>query len=156
MRLVKIALILLLVALTVGTVAGRADATGPSQPDTPYHAYLPLVAVSAPLPQPRDTLTGVVWDDANGNGAQDAGESGLAGIPVALTATPLSDDPTSSVFAIRTDAQGGFQFKLYPGYTYTLAVMADGARYTTTTPAQYTFQTPTPFAAQYAFGLKPR
>ncbi|MFN8485119.1 MAG: SdrD B-like domain-containing protein [Anaerolineae bacterium] len=156
MRSLKIALILLIVALAVGALAHRAEATGPAQADLAFRTYLPLVTVSADALPPRDTLTGVVWQDADGNGSQEAGESGLAGVPVVLTAAPLSGDPTSSQFAIRTDAHGAFQFKLYPGYRYAVQVMADAARYTPTTPTEYTFQTPTPAAPQFAFGLKPR
>ncbi|MFN8475486.1 MAG: SdrD B-like domain-containing protein [Anaerolineae bacterium] len=158
MRSLKIALILMLVALSVGSFAHRAEATGPAQSDLAYRTYLPFVAVSTSAAKTHDTLTGIVWDDANGNGIQDPGENGLAGIAVALTATPLTnnDDPTSSMFAIRTDAQGAFQFKLYAGYSYTIQVLADAASYTPTTPTQRSFQTPTSFAPQFAFGLKPR
>ena len=154
----RTALILLLVAFAVGTFARQAETTSAAQPDLTYRAYLPLVAVSAEPSRARDSVTGIVWNDANGNGVQDAGETGLAGIPVALTATPLDSGaaPTSSLLAIRTDAQGAYHFKVFPGYSYTVQVMADTTRYTATTPTQQTFQTPTTSMLAFAFGLKPR
>ena len=154
----RTALILLLVALAVGTFARQAEATGPTQPGLTYRAYLPLVAVSATPPQARDMVMGIVWNDANGNGVQDPDESALAGIPVSLTATHLDSgaDPTSSLLAIRTDAHGAYSFKVFPGYSYTVQVMADTTHYTATTPTQQTFQTPSTSALYFAFGLKPR
>ena len=158
MRTLRIALILLLFSLAVGAFAHQAEATGPTQADLAHRTYLPLVSISADVPQPRDTVTGMVWNDANGNGVQDPGESALAGIPVALTATPIgsSVDPTSSQLALLTDAQGAYHFKVDPGYNYTVQVLADTSHYTATTPAQRTFQTPTTAPLIFAFGLKPR
>ncbi len=65
-----------------------------------------------------------VFNDANGNGIQDAGETGLAGVTVTLTY------PNGSTFTTTTDAAGNYNFpNLAPGTNYSIAF---------TTPAGYT------------------
>jgi uncharacterized repeat protein (TIGR01451 family) len=62
-----------------------------------------------------------VWHDVNGNGIQDAGEPGIAGVTLTLTGTTnvgaLVTDHTT------TDAAGHYQFQEAPG-TYTINVDA--------------------------------
>jgi hypothetical protein len=64
---------------------------------------------------PEGLITGRVWQDANGDGLQQAGEQGIPGVTLTLTPTSL---PTT------TDASGAYTFgPLAPGL-YTVAVDA--------------------------------
>ena len=83
------------------------------------------------------SLAGVVFRDDNGNGTQDAGEPGLAGVVVTLTGVdgfgnPVLDPATGQPYSATTDAAGAFTFStLVPG-TYALtetqpAAYGDGA-----------------------------
>ena len=58
-----------------------------------------------------------VWVDLNGNGIQDAGEPGIAGVPLTLTAADGS--PTQST---TTSASGAYGFDAACGGTFTLNV----------------------------------
>ncbi|MGG9972476.1 SdrD B-like domain-containing protein [Ferruginibacter sp. SUN002] len=59
-----------------------------------------------------------VWNDLNGNGIQDAGEPGIAGVTVTLTY------PNAATVSTTTDANGGYLFSnLAPG-TYSVAFTA--------------------------------
>ncbi|WP_287904487.1 SdrD B-like domain-containing protein [Chloroflexus sp.] len=61
-----------------------------------------------------------VWLDANGNGVQDSGESGIEGVTVRLTGTDI-DGNTVDLTRV-TDANGNYRFdNLQPG-TYTITV----------------------------------
>lgn len=60
------------------------------------------------------TVCGFVWNDANNNGIQDTGETGIEGIKVSL-----SDG--SDVLEAYTDTSGFYQFDAPPG-SYTLSV----------------------------------
>ena len=67
-----------------------------------------------------------VWDDANGDGVQDADETGLAGVTVNLV------DGSGNVVATQTtDADGGYYFADVEAGTYTVVVDAS------TLPADY-------------------
>ncbi len=60
-----------------------------------------------------------VWDDANGDGIQDADEVGLAGVTVTLV------DENNQVVATQvTDANGGYYFADVPAGTYTVVIDA--------------------------------
>ncbi|HEX2916673.1 MAG TPA: SdrD B-like domain-containing protein [Chloroflexia bacterium] len=65
------------------------------------------------------TLSGEVFDDANGNGSKDAGENGLGNVTVTLTGTDDLGNPVSLTTA--TAADGSYSFgNLRPGsYTVT-------------------------------------
>jgi 5-hydroxyisourate hydrolase-like protein (transthyretin family) len=68
-----------------------------------------------------------VWDDKNGNGIQDAGETGIPGVTVTLTGTDAQGNPVS--VTTTTDPSGAYNFpNLVPG-TYKLTFV---------TPAGYT------------------
>ncbi|HEY0780588.1 MAG TPA: SdrD B-like domain-containing protein, partial [Gemmatirosa sp.] len=78
-----------------------------------------LVAAEAPV-----TIGDFVWRDANGNGVQDAGEPGLAGVTLTLTGTDAAGRAVTD--HATTDASGRYLFTEAAG-TYTVAV--DGANF---------------------------
>ena len=61
-----------------------------------------------------------VWADTNGNGVQDDGEAGIAGVTVTLLDTNGNALPNGTAV---TDANGKYYFKVYPG-VYTVKVDA--------------------------------
>jgi hypothetical protein len=88
------------VAVKAGTgfVTGTAD--GPGCPTT--------TVASAP---PTHTISGVVYLDANGNGARGADEPGIPGVRVALAGGA----------EVVTGADGGYRFTALPQAAYTVA-----------------------------------
>ncbi|MEG3439825.1 SdrD B-like domain-containing protein, partial [Pannus brasiliensis CCIBt3594] len=69
------------------------------------------------------TLGDRVWLDTNGNGIQDAGESGIAGVSVQL----LGSDGTSLISTTTTGADGSYLFSnLTPGTYYVRFIQPDG------------------------------
>ena len=80
-------------------------------------ALLPLASVAATPAAAQDascasagTVCGLVWNDTNNNGIQDAGELGIANAPVTLGSMVTS-----------TNGDGFYYFRVDPG-SYTLAV----------------------------------
>lgn len=77
----------------------------------------------------RGSISGTSYVDANRNGVQDAGETGLAGVTIALTGTDLNGSSVSETTT--TDSSGAYSFaNLLPG-TYRLA-RTQPAGYTST------------------------
>ena len=64
------------------------------------------------------TITGTKFLDVNGNGVQDAGEPGLAGVTITRSAS--INDPTGANLSVVTDAAGNFTFANVPFGTFTL------------------------------------
>ncbi|MEJ2746882.1 MAG: SdrD B-like domain-containing protein, partial [Anaerolineae bacterium] len=65
-------------------------------------------------------IFGTVWEDNDGDGAQESGENGLAGVTVELqdgVCTPGATCPTTT-----TDADGNYQFEASGG-SYTIAIL---------------------------------
>ncbi|WP_343733224.1 SdrD B-like domain-containing protein [Duganella sp.] len=67
---------------------------------------------------PQAHLGDFVWEDSNGNGVQDAGETGLAGVTV-----ELKDADGHVVATTTSDASGAYHFDVNAG-TYTVHVQA--------------------------------
>jgi uncharacterized repeat protein (TIGR01451 family) len=61
----------------------------------------------------------LVWNDANGNGMQDTGENGVAGVTLSLKATCGA---SSSLASVRTDGNGGYTFYVDPFRAYVVEV----------------------------------
>lgn|GEM_PF-2765195 len=73
------------------------------------------------------TVGNRVWLDEDGDGVQDAGEDGIAGVPVTLTYDVLDNGvATTVVLETITDANGGYIFTDLPilpeGETYTVTI----------------------------------
>ena len=86
--------------------------------------------------EPRQHVTGVVFDDANGNGAQDSGEPGLQAEAVHVDVTFYTGDEflpyTSKRFSAMTDSNGEFGLFVPMLHSYSVrAVSIPGRRQTT-------------------------
>lgn len=92
------------------------------------------------------SVSGTVFDDANGNGMQDEGEMGLEGLTVGL----LDADGKSS--GAETDADGHYAFAdLLPGDYTVVGPMVEG--WTLTTPDSVTVQVTADMPVEVDFGL---
>ncbi|GLZ42916.1 SdrD B-like domain-containing protein [Actinokineospora sp. NBRC 105648] len=66
----------------------------------------------------RGSLAGVVFEDTNGNGTQDPGEQGIAGVTVMLSGTDDQGNPVSTT--VLTGANGGYLFDGLVGGDYSV------------------------------------
>jgi hypothetical protein len=78
-------------------------------------------------------MGGTAFSDDNRNGIHDAGEAGIAGIPVILT-----DNHGATPVSINTDSAGGYLFSDLPVGTYTVTAQPGGFSGTLTTASAYT------------------
>jgi hypothetical protein len=101
-------------------------------------ALVPLASVAVAPAEAQTTcaasggICGFVWNDANGNGMQDAGEGPLQNASVTLV-MPLGSDPATFVTA--TDANGFYFFPVSSGSTYQVLVTIPGISGFQTSPA---------------------
>ncbi len=73
--------------------------------------YTPVADTDAPTMTATGALGDRVWNDADGDGVQDAGESGIAGVTVTLYSDPDSDGVYDTVAGTTTtDATGNYIF----------------------------------------------
>jgi hypothetical protein len=72
------------------------------------------------------TVTGTVWNDANRNGAQDAGEAGLEGATVTLTQAKTAASVDAEGRRILTDQDGRYHFDYVATGAHTITVMKPG------------------------------
>jgi len=70
-------------------------------------------------PLPAGSVSGRVWDDANGNGIQDTGETSREGVSV-----DLYDSSNNLIDSTATDADGAYQFNWLPAGQYYVKVGA--------------------------------
>jgi hypothetical protein len=92
-------------------------------------ALVPLAVVAARTQAQEDTgcpasagICGTVFYDANSNGIQDAGETGIGGVSVTITYTP-PEGGDQVVIVVPTDSSGFYQSGFTPsGVTYTVSV----------------------------------
>lgn len=82
-----------------------------------------VVGVSQPVGPAVRTVTVVassvgdlVWNDLNANGVQDAGEPGVAGVPVSLSGSDIDGNPIAATTT--TDTSGNYLFSDIPSGTY--------------------------------------
>ncbi|HTQ37670.1 MAG TPA: SdrD B-like domain-containing protein [Pirellulales bacterium] len=80
---------------------------------------------------PPSTIGDYVWNDANGNGIQDANETGLAGVTLTLTGSNANGSVTDHA---TTDANGHYSFTEIAG-SYTITV--DASNFTSGVLAGY-------------------
>jgi hypothetical protein len=105
----------------IGTVQAVGQFSGQQVSDhNPYYATTPTVSVGD-----------FVWDDADYDGLQTAGEPGIAGVTLTLTGPsgqPVTDAYGNAVGPTTTDAHGGYTFANLPvlpaGQHYTVHVDA--------------------------------
>ena len=76
-----------------------------------------------PLPLPEvpvasGSISGVVFQDSNNDGIQDAGEVGIAGVQIVLTGTDVFGNPVQRT--VLTDANGVYTFDGLPEGTFTV------------------------------------
>jgi hypothetical protein len=86
---------------------------------------------------PTGTIGDRVWNDANGNGLQDSGEVGVAGVTVTLTdgaGNPVTNAVGQLVGPTVTDANGNYQFDCLPSGTYKVTFSNLPANFSFTTP----------------------
>ncbi|MBK9564488.1 MAG: carboxypeptidase regulatory-like domain-containing protein [Saprospiraceae bacterium] len=108
--------------VTTGKAAGVTLTGGQNNPTIDAGYYRPA------------TIGDFVWEDKNGNGIQDAGEPGIAGVTVTLTGTKGDGTPITPI-TVTTNTNGGYQFtNLAPG-TYTVT-FTKPTNTVTTTPDQ--------------------
>ena len=91
---------------------------------------------------PQGSITGTAYDDANGNGTQDGGEAGLAGVTVYVDANGNGVQDTGEL-STTTDDTGAFTFAGVAAGTYTVRDVA---------PAGDTLSTPTSLTATVTNG----
>ncbi|WUR15161.1 SdrD B-like domain-containing protein [[Empedobacter] haloabium] len=85
--------------------------------------------LAAGLVDEMATIGDRVWEDRNGNGTQDSGETGIGGVTV-----QLKDATGKIVASTTTDAAGAYSFKAAAG-TYSVAVKAPTGYLATTADA---------------------
>jgi len=96
---------------------------------------------------PSGSITGLVFDDANGNGAQDAGEGGLTGVTVQLK------DANGSLIGEKVTADGAYSFTGLAGGSYSVhETVLPGAA--ATTPQQVDVTLAEEEAKMVNFGLR--
>ncbi|HEU5249497.1 MAG TPA: SdrD B-like domain-containing protein, partial [Thermoanaerobaculia bacterium] len=79
------------------------------------------------------TISGVKFNDANGNGVRDAGEDGLPGVTIRLT------DSSNNVVTTTTGSNGGFSFANVGAGTYVVSEVVPNGFTQTAPPAPGTF-----------------
>ncbi|WP_317202683.1 SdrD B-like domain-containing protein [Janthinobacterium sp.] len=82
------------------------------------------MGVQSCAPPPQAHIGDRVWLDANANGVQDAGESGISGVTV-----QLKNSAGTVVSTTTTDGSGNYHFDVAAG-TYSVAVKAPSGYYT--------------------------
>lgn len=117
-----------IVPITFSTLSGITTSGGGGNLNTyQYTQALYFVRVEYTYTEPCKSLGDRVWRDDNGNGTQDAGEPGVAGVSVSLF------KGTKLIATTITDAYGKYLFpNLDPATNYSIKV---------TPPANYSFTT---------------
>ncbi len=95
------------------------------------HAWLEKILTVNVVPEPQGAIVGGrVWRDVNGNGLQDAGESGVRGVVVQLFLSAdavVGNGDDWQVAEQLTDGQGRYRFSgLISGHNYYLAYRGPG------------------------------
>ena len=112
-----------------------------TQTTPPSNQYFILVATGGTVSgldfgnkslQPKGTISGTVFEDADGSGSRDAGEGPLAGRTVYLDANN-NGSLDSGETSIQSDASGGYSFTVDPGGYVVREIVQSG--YVRTAPA---------------------
>jgi|GEM_PF-1822553 len=110
------------VRIVVDSQAIRGHFDNPGTPKAGHEDDL-LFSGEVDCPQPTgNTLTGQKWNDINGNGQIDAGESGVSGVSIIVNRiNPLlnNDDSVGLYYAsTTTDTNGAYSFNQVPNGSY--------------------------------------
>ncbi|WP_293129017.1 SdrD B-like domain-containing protein [Microcoleus sp. bin38.metabat.b11b12b14.051] len=106
--------------------------TTPTPAPTPAPAPTP---VTTPTPVQQSSISGIKFNDDNGNGTQDAGETGVSGVLVFLDANG-NNSLDSGEITVTTDSSGNYSFTNLNAGTYNVReVQRTGWTQTTTNPA---------------------
>jgi hypothetical protein len=147
-----------------GTCTGASDWPGASvQSDVKATPVVPGAIImvggggsaqAQPSAITRGSISGMKWNDLNGNGAKDTGEPGLPGWTIQLCADSAC---TNVVLTTTTDAGGAYTFVKFPGAYYVREVEQTG--WTRTFPSSvsgiqgpYTISIATPTHTGVDFG----
>ena len=110
----------------------------PTPPPTPTPVPTPVptpTPVTTPTPVQQSSISGLKFNDGNGNGTQDAGETGLSGLLVFLDANG-NNSLDSGEITVTTDNSGNYSFNNLNAGTYNVReVQRTGFTQTTTNPA---------------------
>ncbi|GAA3431444.1 SdrD B-like domain-containing protein [Kutzneria kofuensis] len=100
-----------------GTDSAADPANGCTKSTTLGVGHRKDLTLDAGIVAPANRIGDFVWSDKNGNGIQDAGESGIPGVTVTLKGTSYSTT---------TDASGKYLFDNLPDGTYTVCFAVTG------------------------------
>ena len=93
------------------------------------------------------TVSGVAFEDTNGNGARDPGEAGITNIAIDVTG--------SEEVRVYTDETGTFHFLAEEGASYTVTTAAPDCYTRSTSPATYSFTYAMASPPDVRFGFQP-
>ena len=106
----------------------------PTPPPTPAPTP-PPTPVTTPTPVQQSSISGLKFNDGNGNGTQDAGETGLSGWQIFLDANG-NNSLDSGETTVTTDNSGNYSFNNLNAGTYNVReLQRAGWTQTTTNPA---------------------
>ena len=132
--------------------AGTDEKTGTFRAGSPFQVYATVNQAAATT----GTVTATVYDDANGNGAQDAGEAGLAGATVYVdvgqgytTNAPSAQTNASGVATITGVPAGSYAVRVVPPTGFSQTQPASTGDYIVAVTAGHTT------AAGGTFGAEP-
>ncbi|MGB0383793.1 MAG: SdrD B-like domain-containing protein [Ardenticatenaceae bacterium] len=130
--------------VTANPVSGYSGPT----PNSHSVSVLPGSSATANFAyQAEGTVSGLLFEDRNGNGSQDAGEPGLSGLEVQLV--------NGSTATATTDADGNYQFTGVQAGNYTV-VAPQAAGYSGPTPASRAIAVPAGGSATASFTYQSR
>ena len=105
--------------ITANDFSDSGTNTGSTNPGQPGDTGSPDDATPVDLPEiPTGFISGTVFDDTSGDGIQQAGEAGIAGVLITLSGTDVYGDPV--LLTVLTDANGDYAFNDLNAGDYTI------------------------------------
>jgi hypothetical protein len=105
-------------------------------------AEVQQISNAGPIGKCKATISGLKFNDLNGNGMQDAGEPGLPGWTIKIT------DASGNTHTTVTDAAGNYSFTVAAPGTYTVAEVSQ-IGWVQTAPSSGTYLVPVPIGQVY-------
>ncbi len=131
------------------------DPPPPTSTLTPTLTPTVVVPTATITPQPLGSISGLVWNDANGDGSRQGGEVGMGAATVFLGQGAC---PSSGYKTTTSAGNGTFTFNSLPAGTYCVSMNITPVCNTPsipTTPTSYTITIKPGGKAQVAFGFAP-